>query len=237
MFEVIEGARAKSRMSAGLGMGAASGVPSGHAPRAVITTGTTLAILALISSNVYFVDWSRHGGAAPLGQEHGMLEMLQLALMVPAIALFVLSQRYGVGAVKVAGGLLAMLTAAAFVREFELQSLGAPASFLWLSSDNLQDVLLLILTVAMLAYGFSQRHHVWDLVRLGLRRQSWPIYAAGLPLAASVLLDGHLVAGDEMRFWEELIEYNGYALLLVAAWRHAGLIGDAAYRHVARQTA
>lgn len=188
------------RTSATPGERPASSVARSSGAGAVITSGTILAILALVSSNVYFLDWSRPGGAAALGQEHGLLEMLQLALMVPAMALFALSERYGTGAVKVAGALLAMLTAAAFVREFELASLGAQFSVLGISSANLQDVLLLTLTVAMLAYAFAQRRHFWSLVRLGLRRQSWPIYAAGMPLAASMLLDGQFVDSADMRF-------------------------------------
>jgi hypothetical protein len=160
------------------------------------------------------------------GSENGPLENLQLVVMVPALLLFGLAWARGLGGVRVAGVLLALIGALAFAREIDFKSLiGGHAWFDWLVAHSLQDSLLGLLGVALVLYLFVQRRYFWSVLRLGLRWQAWPCVASfTLLVAAELYLDG--LSGPNAHFWEELVETNGYFLLAVAAWRHASLIGD-----------
>ena len=75
-----------------------------------------------------------------------------------------------------------------------------------------------------------KRRYFRDLLRLAIRREALLLCAAGAAIfIGSVILDRKVAHSDEVRFWEEFIEYNGYLLFAAAAWFHAWLIGDPRY--------
>jgi len=183
-------------------------------------------ILPIMLGNGYLIDWWAQGGATVLAKEHSLLEVLEVGLMIPTLALFVFAYRASTGAARVAAGALAMLLAAGVVRELDVKSWGGPNWFQWLTHHGLQEVLFVTMTLPIFAYVFAKRRYIRGLVRLGMRPQAWPLYVAGVLLAGSVIMDRHIVVGDELRFWEELIELNGYFFLLMAACRHTQLVVD-----------
>lgn len=189
-----------------------------------------LAWAALIAAIVVFdrhaLDQFRAGGAVALGRENGFLENAQLLAMVPAVALFGFAGLRGLGAVRVAGVLLAMIGTVAFLREIDLASATTGIAGLeWLAAHGLRDALFALLGIAMVLYLFIQRRYFWSVLRLGLRWQAWPCAASVLLLAvAEFYLDD--LSGQTAHFWEELVETNGYFLFALAAWKHARLVGD-----------
>lgn len=180
----------------------------------------------MVGFNQLAIEQLHAGQAHSLGAENGPLEDVQLAVMVPALAFFWFAWWKGLGAVRVAGALLALMGTIAVVREIDFKSLnGAHAWLDWLLAHGLQDGLFAIIGLAALFYLFLQRRYFLGLVRLGARWQAWPCVLSVLLLAtAELYLDGF--TGDTGYFWEELVETNGYFLFAVAAWRHSGLVGD-----------
>ena len=161
--------------------------------------------------------------------EWGVLESLHSLFCALSLGLFYLSWRWGEGAVKVAGGALAMLSAAAFVREVDIKNAAQFLDIHWLNviaSSGLQEILLVGMTLPIFIYLYRERRHFWGIVELALRWQAWPLYAAGAIVLGTVYLDESVVVGIEMRFWEELIETYGYVFMSLAAWRHLQLVGD-----------
>ncbi len=183
-------------------------------------------LLAIIAFNGYAIEQLRAGDARVLGRENGPLENAQLLLMVPALALFWFAWLRGLGAVRVAGALLAMIGTIAFTREVDFNSLtGGIAWFDWLVAHGLRDGLLAFFSLATVLYLFLQRRFIWGLLRLGLRWQAWPCVAFVLLLATAQFCLNDLT-GHTGHFWEELVETNGYFLFALAAWQHSNLSGD-----------
>lgn len=186
-----------------------------------------VAILGAIAGfNELAIEQLQAGRAHGLGAENGPFEDVQLAVTVPALALFWFAWWRGLGAVRVAGALLALMGTIAVVREIDFKSVNGSHAWLdWLVAQGLQDGLLALFGIAAVLYLFLQRRYFWGLVRLGTRWQAWPCVLSVLLLAtAELYLDGF--DGATGHFWEELVETNGYFLFAVAAWKHSGLIGD-----------
>jgi hypothetical protein len=169
-------------------------------------------------------------------QEWGPLEVSHALLCAVSSWLFYLAWRDGRGPVKVAGGALAMLAAAAFVRELDIKKTAASLGLdgvHFLADNGLQEVLLVGMTTPIFVYLFRQREHFWGCVALGLRWPAWPLFLAGAIILGTVYLDERVVVNVRMRFWEELVETFGYLLMALAGWRHLQLVGDERWERVA----
>ncbi|MCL4768104.1 MAG: hypothetical protein KJZ80_17935 [Hyphomicrobiaceae bacterium] len=175
--------------------------------------------MLVLTNGALVAAWSA-GHAVALGKEHGFLEYAQLALVLPAFLLFWRSWRHGRDSDRTAAGALAMLVAAAFVREIDVKTLGGPEWFWWLSHHGLQEILLVAMTLPILWY-LARNWRQWrGLLRLLFAPAAIPLVLAGTLLMISVYLDRRVVVEGRMRFWEEFIELNGYLFLLVSAWNH-----------------
>lgn len=166
--------------------------------------------------------------------EGGPIEILHVLLLAVAVALFYRSWRNGHGPVRVAGGALAMLAAAAFVREADVKVVSQHLGWDWLyflADHGLQEAALIAMTLPIPFYLFWQRSEFSGVFRLGLRWQAWPLYLAGGLVMACIYLDERVVHGMQMRFWEELIETYSYVFMVMAAWRHLQLVGDPVWDH------
>ncbi len=195
-------------------------------PRPLSFLAWAAILLAIIAFDGYAIEQLRAGDARFVGAENGPLENVQLLVMVPTRALFWFAWLRGLGAVRVAGALLAMIGTIAFTREVDFNSLtGGIAWFDWLVAHGLRDGLLAFFGLATVLYLFLQRRFIWGLLRLGLRWQAWPCGAFVLLLATAHFYLNDLT-GYTGHFWEELVETNGYFLFALAAWQHSKLIGD-----------
>ncbi len=193
-------------------------------------------LLAIIAFNHYAIEQLRVRDGRlmtrVMGRENGQLEIAQLMALVPAIALFSFAGLRGLGAVRVAGAILAMIGTIALIREVDLDNLRSSiALFDWLLAYKLPDVLAAFFGLAVVLYLFLQRRYFGGLLRLGLRWQAWPCLASVfLLVTGQFYIEGLPAHSDvhfwDLRFWEELVEANGYFLFALAAWQHSRLIGD-----------
>jgi hypothetical protein len=162
-------------------------------------------------------------------KEGGTIEIAHDVMTAVAAALFFQAWRTGKGAVRVAGGALAMLAFAAFVREIDVKLLSRHSGlswFAWMGEHGLQEVLLILMTLPIFFYLYVHRARFVDLVKLALRWQSWPLYVSGFLVLLCVYLDSEVVTDARMRFWEELLETYSYVFMVWAAWRHLQIVGD-----------
>ncbi len=196
--------------------------------------GAALIMLLLLAPGVYAsVAWfDGRLDRSVFFKEWGPLELLHEALTAVAAVLFYQSWRRGTGAVRVAGGALAMLAAAAFVREIEVKRVSSIIGWdwlNWLSDHGLQEILLVAMTVPILIYLFINRSQFLNLLKLGLRWQAWALYLSAILVLGGVYLDGRSINGTLMVFWEELLETYSFVFFVVAAWRHLQLVDDPAW--------
>lgn len=177
-----------------------------------------LVAMAIIDAAVLAAWWA--GYAVALSKEHSILEFVQLLVLLPAFALFWRGWRYGEEAEQTASGALAILVAAAFVRELDVKTLGGPDWFRWLSHHGLQEILLVAMTLPILWY-LARRWYQWQgLLRLSFAPAAIPLYIAGILLLVAVQFDREIAVNAELRFWEEVIELNGYMFLVISSWNH-----------------
>ncbi len=76
------------------------------------------------------------------------------------------------------------------------------------------------MTLPILVYLARAWRQWLDLLRLAFSPAAIFLHIAGVLLLFSVYLDRRVVTTAEMRFWEELVELNGYVFLLFAAYIH-----------------
>ncbi len=167
-------------------------------------------------------------------EEWGPLELLHSLLTALCGWMFYLAWRDGRGAVSVAGGALALLAAAAFVRELDVKKVAAhtgPEWLYFLADHGLQDALLIAMTLPIFVYFYIKRAQMLDVVKLAMRWQAWPLALAGVLILLSVYLDERVVSNDRERFWEELAETYGYGFMTLAAWKHWLLVGAETLDH------
>jgi len=198
-------------------------------------------LLAFVAFNYYAIGhlYARDTRVfdSATGRENGLLEIIQLMTLVPALALFWFAGLRGFGTVRIAGAVLAMITTIVLVREFDLSEPGGVGTWfgrLW--DHGFQDGVQTIFGLAIVLFLSLKRQYFLNLLRLGMRWQAWPFIASTLLLATAQFYieelpydtSGHFGAFRfwELRFWEELVEANGYFLLALAAWQHSRLIGD-----------
>jgi hypothetical protein len=192
-----------------------------------------LIVLFAGAANSYFLTGWYVGLGPGLSQEHGPMEDVQLCALGIALALFLFAYSKGTGAVKAAAATLSILIAAGLIREIDVKSIGGPDWLRWLARHGLQEVLFALMTVPIPVYLLMKRRYFRDLLRLAMRREALFLCAAGTAIfIGSVILDRKVTHTDDVRFWEEFIEYNGYLLFAAAAWFHARLVGDPRYSAV-----
>lgn len=183
-----------------------------------------VAILLLVNAAALAAWWAGYGEA--LSKEHSILEFVQLLVLLPAFVLYWRGWRHGKEAEQTASGALAMLVAAAFVRELDVKSLGGPDWFRWLSHHGLQEILLVAMTLPILWYLARRWHHWRGLLRLLFAPAAIPLFIAGILLLVAVQFDREIAVNASLRFWEEFIELNGFLFLLISAWNHWVIVRD-----------
>jgi hypothetical protein len=185
----------------------------------------TLWAPSLVSINLLCIAREYWWGGSSIAEEHGPMEMIQLALIALSFWYFWGASRERSSAYQTVGSAMTIMAAAVFVRELDVRSLGGPDWYRWLTHHGLQEILMIGMSMPALGYLWMRRQYFASIVRLAFSRTSWPMWAAGVLVAAGVFVDSRAVRwyGPHLRFLEELAEVNGYALLLLAARRHLDL--------------
>ena len=180
-----------------------------------------LIFLLILLVNAVVLTAGYAGYDVALSKEHSALEFAQLIALLPAFALFWLGWRYGHEAEKTASGALAMLTAAMFVRELDVKTLGGPEWFRWLSHHGLQEILL----VRWCRFsGIWHAVGTWQgLMRLSSPRPPYhcssPAFCCLSPFSSIARSPRMLITvlgrGDRL---------NGYLFLTLSAWNHWSIV-------------
>ncbi|MEL6423146.1 MAG: hypothetical protein AAFQ42_11960 [Pseudomonadota bacterium] len=178
---------------------------------------------ALGGINLFFFAWSATGATDLLAREHGVLEIAQLVLIAIAALIFVLSLWRSEGPARSAAIALVALSVLFFYRELDLAAFGVGAPLDALSRSGVRDVVVGIGTAALLGYAVLRRADWSAWWRLATRPAAWPLGATIILLGVGVGLGAALKGSLQGQFWEELVEFNGYVLYVLAAGRHVSL--------------
>ena len=175
---------------------------------------------ALGAVNLFLFAWSATGATDLLAREHGVLEVAQLVLIVLALLIFLIPVFRSSGPAQSAAVALVGVSICCFYRELDLQALGVTGSLAVLSKSSVRDVVLVVALTILLGYVLVQRAHLPAWWRFATRGEAWPLFGAGVLLAIGLVLSATMKGDLQAQFWEELIEFNGYVLFVLAAGRH-----------------
>ena len=175
-----------------------------------------------------------------LAKEHGPLEWTQAITLTVAIALCCSIWLRGVGALRVAGALVALTAAIVLVREVDLDKLKDGGVWVdWAVTYKLPKVMLVSLGVVFVSHFFVQRRYFWAILALGRTWRVVPFlvaiglvasgqfYVENLPLSTGVEnWDQYETEYWDRSFLEEILETNGYMVFTVAVWQYGQLVGN-----------
>ncbi len=168
--------------------------------------------------------WSS-GLASNLAVENGVMETLQLLLAAGAFAVFLFAALEDDGAVGSAGTALAGIAAIAVVREIDVRTIVVPDWMMVWANGPFRDISVSMMLLVVLAYLWWRREHGRDWLTMLLRQPAWPLWVGGGLLTLSLAFDGgRIIAGEAGVMIEELVELNGFMLLLAAGFRHCQLL-------------
>ncbi|MGI9405357.1 MAG: hypothetical protein ACR2O4_03210 [Hyphomicrobiaceae bacterium] len=184
---------------------------------------------ALGAVNLFLFAWSATGATDFLAREQGVLEVTQLLLIAIAFVAFLVTALRGKGAGRTAAVALVGLCACFFYRELDLGALGVSGPLATLSKSSVRDLVLAVGVLILLGYVVLHRSDIPSWWRLATRSDAWPLFCAAILMSIGILLNATLKGDLQAQFWEELVEFNGYVLLVLAAARHSRI---AAYEDV-----
>lgn len=184
---------------------------------------------ALGAVNLFLFALSAAGATEFLAREQGVLEIAQLVLIALAMLLFMIPALRGQGPARSAAIALVGVSICCFYRELDLAALGATDALAVLTKSSVRDVVLGAAVVLLLGFVWVKRADLPSWWRYATRSAAWPLFAAGILLAIGMALSAALSGNLQGQFWEELVEFNGYVLFVLAAGRHGHV---AAYEDV-----
>lgn len=171
--------------------------------------------------NTTIIGLLTSGYRTEMTAENSAHEHLQLVLVGIALLIFIHAGRGATGSYVVSARALAFVSGIAFYREIEI---GNSPVMLFLTRAPFRDITVALLIVLLVTYLFRHQIHWSDWWGMLWQKRSWPLIGSGILLLTALLTDIGAVP-DEIRqpFLEELMETNGYFLLLIAALRHSAL--------------
>jgi hypothetical protein len=181
-----------------------------------LTTGIVLPLIGLTTvfcllfTNGYKVD-----------KENGIMENLQaMFLLVSSCLFFVTSLRLTSGD-RAWNQIFSLFLLNIAIREFDVRPFKIPTLTLF-ASGKARNLYLVIIWVATAIYLFPHRASAWRAFKHWLRTISGQLFLlAAVILSVAVAADKlHIFPNNINLFMEELIEINGYWIILVCAWCH-----------------
>ncbi|MEM9358280.1 MAG: hypothetical protein AAGB04_18930 [Pseudomonadota bacterium] len=148
--------------------------------------------------------------------ENGLLENLQLVVLLLTAIVFLSAASRQTGATRTAAIALAGASGAFFFRELDFRGLDLPAHFQLLTSAYVRDPLFIAMVLGIGVYMYIKRQFLREWIAMIFHPRAAVLAAAALFLAAGHLLDD--IYGRSI--WEEVSEFNGYVLFLTAAINH-----------------
>lgn len=190
-----------------------------------------LLLLCALCVNALLISQATDVNAtAMLQQENGLLENAQLLLLLACLATFAVHALYSDnpgGRLIALAGVLVSFTF--IVRESDLRPFGLSAAITWFSDGEGRYVLLTPPWAGLL--WVARRHYQplrGRLTRLLFSPAGAALACSGLLLIAGILLDKSFIRLAPSRYYEELLELNGYVFLLLSALASGGrLVTDA----------
>lgn len=176
---------------------------------------------ALGGVNLFLFAWSATGATDLLAREQGVLEIAQLVLIVLALLIFLIPVSRSKGATRSAAIALVGVCICSFYRELDLGALGVTGPLAVISKSSVRDVVLSIAVMGLLGFTWLHRADIPAWWRFATRGEAWPLFGAGILLVIGMILSASMKGDLQGQFWEELVEFNGYVLFVLAAGRHS----------------
>lgn len=194
-------------------------------PASPVHSRTYKRIAIYVLGNAVLVALWVSGSAPQLAAEDGILETLQLLFAAAAIGVFAFVALEDDGPIGTSAAALAGLVAVALLREIDVRQMVVPDWMMIWADSVYRDAMLVGILILVALYALRHRAHIGTWVRLSLKWHAWPLWLSGACFATSVVVERTGLFGKPIGLIvEEMTEFNGFVLLLVAAWSHCRLL-------------
>ncbi len=193
---------------------------------------TLLALL--LFGNLALIVWAFTIGPDWLVKESGPIESLQAFALAAAFFVFYANAANSKDAPRVVAIIFSCACFLLFFREVDFRVYGAPEWLIAITSGPGRRVLFVIILAILAVYVATQRRHLRAMVRPCLKWSAWPLlFWLPLLLAGEQIevmthatrKDGVLGFWGSGQFWEELLEFNAYVVLLFGAYVFGEIFG------------
>ncbi len=185
-------------------------------------------LAGLILFNIGLFAWAYSGAAKWLSLENGLMENTQVALVLITGLVYAYVGFKNTGAIRSAAFLMFGICIIGFIREVDFRQASDAYALIKYLFGPARDTVFAIIGVIMLAYVIVVRAHFSRWIGIMLSWQAWAFYLSVLFIAVSFASPSFLPHGDMHVFIEEMLELNGYALLLIASLE----LSKAAYQEI-----
>jgi len=162
-----------------------------------------------------------HARPASLFFEHGVLENVQVAILVACVIVLIASIRTSRGVTRTISTMFMIATITGIVREAEVKSFRGPEWWNWLTHEfSLQEILLITGALILVVYAWSRRRHFVAIMQRSLHPYAIPLQLGVVLLFVGAYATETLIRqGQFSKIAEELLETTGYLLILVGILR------------------
>ena len=177
-----------------------------------------LVVFFLISLNAIFSYQVIFQGQNLAIEENNVVEMLQLGWLVVAGIVFYATRRHHALPVHYVTVPAVILCFSFIIREMSVKSIGAPEWLIFFIDGHGYKLLMAAIWIPVLTFIYKHFKCYWHLFKqLLFSTTFWLLSVAASLLLISALFDKSVIVIEHFKFYEEILEMNAYALIVVAA--------------------
>jgi hypothetical protein len=183
-----------------------------------VTAKTMVVAISIVGCfDILVSHWVINFNMSQLHAENGLLENLQVALLILTTTAFIahsLHEGQYHPFYSLSGALLSF---SFFIRELDVKALDIPSIFIFLGSGIGKKTMLTMLWLFLIGYGVINYQKIKpryfrDLV---FEKSACTIFLGGGLLILGGLFDRKIIETGNNQFFEELFELNGYYMMLM----------------------
>lgn len=175
-------------------------------------------LTVLFSLNAVFIYQVVMAGQSGAIEENNMVEMIQLAWLLIAGIIFFVSRHHKSIPMHYISFPAVALCFSFIIREMSVKSTSAPDWLIYIIDGHGYKILMLAIWLPILTFIYRNFKSYWAMfMQLLFSKTFWLLVLAFALLLFSALFDKSIIVVEYFKLYEEILEMNAYALIVLAA--------------------